>query len=446
VGLGYVWSQRIDRRTWQNTAKIEDWLPKLRTPLLAALTVYGLLSFAIRFQEGVLTPFQLRTELGHPLDVTWPGFGAALAGFGLLAALLASMHQSWWQPMSVSQRRVWGSVLVASVAFSALAFAHWASIERFANRLTSSDPKAVSDASDPPRQTSALDFPNGADSARDAGTAAAQPAMSTAPVAGGQHESEGVSPLGADAGEPEAPPPPPGAEIRKEAPMEQDIAALRPAPEPPPPLTAPAALQAPPPAGATGENPDVLLARALDDAQRPRTLLNAVLQIERALTLAPDKASNPDVERILRRALSQNGDTPRAALRVMSTAMGSRGPDLLYDLMLQKPSLASTAKFRLSRFRVRKLFSPELAVAYDLRFSPNCSSRLWLLPRAEEVGDQRAINTLSALISKSPKCTEEDGIRCLAVCPNEAPRFARAIDTIVRRLRSGNPEGADIRE
>jgi len=125
---------------------------------------------------------------------------------------------------------------------------------------------------------------------------------------------------------------------------------------------------------------------------------------------------------------------------VMSEAMGSRGPDLLYDLMLQKPALYERAKFRLSRFRVRKLFSPELTIAFDLRFTTSCGSRLGLLPRANEVGDQRSINALSSLVSKSKNCGRRDTVPCYVMCPREAEQFNRSIETIARRIRGGPRE------
>jgi hypothetical protein len=127
----------------------------------------------------------------------------------------------------------------------------------------------------------------------------------------------------------------------------------------------------------------------------------------------------------------------------MSESMGAHGPDLLYELMLQRPALAERAKHLLSRFRVRKLFSPELAIAYDLRFAPSCASRVWLLPRANEVGDQRAVNTLSELIGKHQRCDGKSAA-CLGPCQREAVQFSRSIDMIVKRMHaSGRAAAAD---
>jgi len=86
---------------------------------------------------------------------------------------------------------------------------------------------------------------------------------------------------------------------------------------------------------------------------------------------------------------------------------------------------------------VRKLFSPELTIAFDIRFTTSCASRLGLLPRANEVGDQRSINALSSLVSKSKNCGRRDTAPCYVMCPREAEQFNRSIETIARRIRGG---------
>jgi len=121
--------------------------------------------------------------------------------------------------------------------------------------------------------------------------------------------------------------------------------------------------------------------------------------------------------------------------------MGSAGPDLLYHLMLNEPALAPRAKYKLTRHRVRKLFSPELEIAYDLRFAPSCAARLGLLSRAEAVGDQRSINVLAAMAGKFPRCGRRGQSECVPLCEREADEFSRAIDSIVRRLR-GSASGS----
>jgi hypothetical protein len=136
------------------------------------------------------------------------------------------------------------------------------------------------------------------------------------------------------------------------------------------------------------------------------------------------------------RAAGADGEAARAAFELMSGPMGKEGPDLLYDLMLTRPSITKRAQFQLTRFRVRKLFTPELAIAYDLRFAPSCSARLGMLRQANAYGDQRSINVLSALAGKAPLCGRRGRSPCLQLCERESEQFSKSIDTIVRRLRT----------
>jgi tRNA A-37 threonylcarbamoyl transferase component Bud32 len=191
-----------------------------------------------------------------------------------------------------------------------------------------------------------------------------------------------------------------------------------------------------------GDSPEGLKARSLEQSRRTE-MLGAVQTIERLLAVSPAAANDPDVRRVLGRAAGAGPDASRAAFRVMTSSMGSAGPDLLYQLMLNRPSLADQAKFLLSRNRVRKLFTPELAIAYDLRFSPSCTARLGLLDRASEIGDQRTINTLAALLSNAPECGQPGHSPCLELCEHESAQFNRAVDAIVRRLR-GNERAASM--
>src|SRR6185295_13945291 len=160
------------------------------------------------------------------------------------------------------------------------------------------------------------------------------------------------------------------------------------------------------------ESPEGLKARSLEQSRRFE-MVGAVQTIERLLAVSPAAANDPDVRRVLSRAAGAGPDASRAAFRIMTGEMGSAGPDLLYQIMLNRPSLAEQAKFYLSRNRVRKLFSPELAIAYDLRFSPSCTARLGLLDRASDIGDQRTINTLAALLSNAPECGQPGHSPCL---------------------------------
>jgi hypothetical protein len=188
-------------------------------------------------------------------------------------------------------------------------------------------------------------------------------------------------------------------------------------------------------ANASGDPRETMKAEVLAHARRAGTL-DVVRAIEGLLLAYPETTTDPDVHRALIRAAASGGAASRAALNLMSTSMGSAGPDLLYQLMVERPSLAEQTKYLLSRTRVRKLFSPQLAIAYDLRFSPSCNARLGLLDRANDIGDQRSINTLASLLNNSPRCGQPGRFPCIELCERESPQFTKAIDTMVRRLRT----------
>jgi hypothetical protein len=195
--------------------------------------------------------------------------------------------------------------------------------------------------------------------------------------------------------------------------------------------------------GASNGEREALRVEILQQARRASGLDEAVAAIERLFAVAPEMVRDTELRRVLIRAAAMGGDTARAAFRVMTSSMGSQGPDLLYEILTERPSLAEQAKHYLSRTRVRKLFSPELAIAYDLRFSSSCSARRGLLKRASEIGDQRTINSLAALLDNPPHCGEPGRFPCQELCREQELYFTKTIDAIVRRVR-GNERAASM--
>jgi serine/threonine-protein kinase len=429
-----VMVHRFWRRTWQNTAALSERLPRLRAPVLAALVVYAVASFAVRLGEEVFPRLAWEGTL-MPLP-RFAGWGAPLALLGLLAGLLVAIHQSWWQPMRPLRRWLWAAGLAAVVGLGAFGFMRGEYFVRSTEDLLNSATSKLAPPSSPEGGAGLRAGP-GSDartlpSAAAAAAADAGSAVSARDAAVPRREAN--SELLRSSPYAEAPVPPPA---------EPTAALETPSSSATPTETASLSVAAGTdrPSGVSSERARELEARALDYSERAQGMAQAVRTIEQLLAVSPASALDPDVRRILRRAASSEADVSREALRVMSEAMGAHGPDLLYELMLQRPALAERAKHLLSRFRVRKLFSPELAIAYDLRFAPSCASRVWLLPRANDVGDQRAVNTLSELIGKHQRCDGKSAA-CLGPCQREAVQFSRSIDMIVKRLHAGGRAAA----
>ncbi len=415
--------RRFERGAWRNTAKLSGWLPRLRAPMSAALVAYGLVCFGVRFADDVVAPFSSFGVFGHALGLGWPGWSALLALVALLAALVTAIQQKWWRPGSTLRGWVLGPALGVAFAFTTVAIARWGFLWRADPALLALSPEAALIDAEAER---------GADSESqiilDAGIA---------------DLDAGALPLGsADAAAPATLMTGDPAALEREARMASlaasNVPASLPALAPPRALTAAVALG---PDGLTdlsrtyAKDPEVLKALVLAHASRSSGLVPAVRSIEDLLRVSPGRTADADVRFILGKAAAAEGDASRAAFRLMSRGMGGAGPDLLYEMMLKKPALSERAKERLARPGVRKLFSPELAIAYDLRFAPSCVSRLRLLDRASSVGDQRSINVLSALVSKPAKCGRRGRPPCFAPCEREAEPFSRSLHAISQRLR-----------
>lgn len=404
--------QRLRRGAWNNTARLSEWLPRLSAPLVTALVFHGLVSFVVRFGDQVLPRWGGAAALADAPGVAWAGWSVLLPSASLLAAVMVVIYQSWWRPLR-PRRWVWGPVLATAALAAFLAFVRWGLLGPHGGQWAQHEAASASSSANTSARTPLTT----------AGTAPVAPAPASSTPA----SSTPMPPI--DAGPIDA-----GAAAREPLDAATLAEPFLPVAQEEPSITAPAAFVAAAPARATTDDPGVLKTRALSQARSSR-LADAVATVERLLGVSPESANDPEIHRILRLAAATEGEASRAAFAVMGRSMGSRGPDLLYDLMVQRPALAERAKYQLSRYRVRKLFSPELAIAYDLRFSPSCAARLGLLERAQQVGDQRSVNALSELAGKHQRCGRRGAV-CLGPCQREAVQFSRSIDAIVRRLRA----------
>jgi hypothetical protein len=152
------------------------------------------------------------------------------------------------------------------------------------------------------------------------------------------------------------------------------------------------------------------------------------------LLVAPEERDDADVRYIVSRAAASGGKAAELAFVVMSQHMGKTGADVLYDLMLQRPELETRAKIALETSRRASQFSPALAIAYDLRFAPSCASRVVLLPRAQEFGDDRSAQQLIVLGRRPPDCKKTKTRLCNPRCPDESRAFLETARKIHVRL------------
>ena len=435
VGLITFWLLRMGRSVWHDSSKLHNRLPRLQAPLAAGLLIYGVGSLVLRFGHEVIPNTALDAAVVGLPDVAWPGWTVLLSLGAFFSAAVVATHQHYWLRMSARQRTVWGLLGAAVIAAVVLTVARYDDIEQLALRARLSEMSRR--VGNPPSST--VTDPNDVSAGTPAATVAGDPRAPAASGADGGASDAGASPA-----------------------QQMPILALRPAPSPPPAAApAPPSVNPEPPAGATPasstlpivhrdepvntdpDSPDALRARAHEQAERASEMLDAVHTVERLLSVSPDKVNDPVVRDILGRAAATDGDASKAAFRLMGNDLGTRGPELMYDLMLERPILAEKAKYQLSRYRVRRWFSPALSVAYDLRLASTCAGRLSMLDRANEFGDQRSVDTLSALLGKPERCGPGEPVACLPLCTREAVQFTRSIEIITHRLRASQREAAN---
>jgi eukaryotic-like serine/threonine-protein kinase len=143
-------------------------------------------------------------------------------------------------------------------------------------------------------------------------------------------------------------------------------------------------------------DPAVLKALMLAHASDKAGYSAAVGVARRLLEVAPSATTDEDVRRVLLLAANGPIDVAAQAFDLISTKMGSVGPDLLFELV----TTTATAKYPKERAAkqlddpaVRALASPALLIALDLRAALPCA-RKPLLSRARDTGDARSLSYL----------------------------------------------------
>jgi len=162
---------------------------------------------------------------------------------------------------------------------------------------------------------------------------------------------------------------------------------------------------------------------------------------KKLLAVAPAKASSDALGLLIRRAAQTPGAASDLAFDLMAEDLGTRGPDLLYELS-QGESASKEASQRakeraealLQNPKVQALFSPALRVAIELSQAPSCSARLPLLDRAKALGDERSLQVLTPLAAGTKRgCGKWKHLPCPATCQDEASAYLAAIRAISTR-------------
>lgn len=383
--------QRVRHQVWENSAKVIDWIQRVRVPVIAGLCAYGLAAFSTRFGDELLGRPGAEGLFGRMPGVAYRGYSVALPLIGALVAASAACQRRFWHSQRRLRRWVLGPVLSVATA-GACAGLLYMTLERRAQSV----PSAL------------------------IARAGAQPGT---PATGGVAEGS------AEANEPRTTATEPQT---RSAPQDQLVAAVA--------------------EGADGlrllserypRDPAVLEALLLAYSSKNDKLLEAVEAARRLLLIDPEAQTNRDLRQVVSRAADDKGKASELAFVVMSQHMGRTGADLLYEVMLRRPDLQTRAKIALESLRRESLFSPALAIAYDLRFAASCAARLALLPRARELGDERSAQLLSALSRRPAGCRKTSRRSCKAPCTAESRAFVDTVREIQARKAQPKAESSE---
>ena len=185
------------------------------------------------------------------------------------------------------------------------------------------------------------------------------------------------------------------------------------------------------------KDPNVLRALTMKQGGVVTERAAALKTLERLLKLDKRAAADPSVQRLVRE--SAKGPLAQAdiAFRLMSSKMGSHGPDLLYELS-SNPQLRTRAEASLAEPKVQKLATPALRIALDLKKAQGCPAIAKLLERATKDGDKRSLPLLQRYVATSTyRCgfLRLKTCRSRPKCPTETAKIHQAIQAI--RTRGG---------
>ncbi|HEX2735202.1 MAG TPA: serine/threonine-protein kinase [Polyangiaceae bacterium] len=411
--------RRLRKTVWDNTARVVMILHQMREAVTVGLFAYGVGALSWLFLDNVLVHFVEAPGLTSDAGLRWPGTPIVLlaAALWISAASLARIQLTQlggWVDRSTSDAKrrmrqfLTGPLLTFVSGIGVIGFlglgAIWRSIQ-ITEPALKSEPTLSSDAH--AAGTDEHDAPAVAAASNQVPAGATPEAenTSTAPVA----SSEPPRDLALATSD------------ELSAAISQGLDGLK-------------QLQTRYPT-----DPKVLRALAMSQASRSSGLSDAAMTLQRLFTLSPQSTNDTDLQYMVMQMARTQGDASRRALKLLTSSMGNVGPDLLYKLSLSHGDQRDPALKALASGDARKHFSPALAIAYELQYAESCSARLPLLPRAQQLGDERAIRILTPLATDKPKgCGPKKNLPCKATCTKQAAEYLKTVDVIAARLRAHN--------
>jgi serine/threonine-protein kinase len=386
---------RVRRTVWGNHARVLALLHTLRGAVVAGVLSYGLAAITVRFLDDVVGRMFTLPGLAHGTGQAWPGWNLLFLIIALVTSGVSGARIGIERTSSGVLRRV-TPILSLAGAFVCL-FILYAG---FVWRSRSPEPKLGGHEA-ARSEAAPASVPSATRSSEPAPvqSAAPDPTPSAAPLA------SSAQPPGAHA---------PTDELARAVALGTD--GLVPLAEKYP------------------KDPAVLKPLVIAFASRSTGLADAMTVATRLFDVAPEYTADPDLRFLVKKAAGMPGQTSKLAWDAMTDHMGSAGPDLLYELMLNDPKTTKQAQALLATMAIRQRATPALSVAYDLRLANSCAAKVPLLTRVAELGDDRSIALLAPLATGSKKgCGKRKKEACPAPCAEEAKKFNEAISRIVAR-------------
>jgi serine/threonine-protein kinase len=393
---GLISIRRFKKSVWINHAKVLELLATVQSALMTAIVTYGLCAIGVRFLDDVVARFGVSPLLGQGGGAGWPGWNLLF----FLIALSAGLIAGWRKRLSESDA---GLVRVLVRPGLLLAMTLVPAIVLYAGllwRTGSSATEALREVAATPEKVAAALTPP-------------QPSVGTLPPQPPVTENSGQERANA-----------PASSVIERAPAQELADAASKGVDGLLPL-----------AERFPQDPAVLKPLVLAFASRATGLADAMAVTKRLLQVAPEESRDQDLRFLVKKGAASPGEASRLAFELMSTQMGSTGPDLLYELYIGSPKASKRAQELLDIDAIKQKASPALLVAYELRKTESCAGRLKFLARAAELGDERSVAVLAPLSVGSKKgCGKWKRQPCPPACPAEAQRYSETVARINARL------------
>src|SRR6187399_1852904 len=295
--------RRIRRTIWSNHARVISLLHTVRGGVIAGVLSYGLATIAVHFLDDVVGRLFTVSLLGHSAGQAWPGWNLLFLVIALVTAGVSGARIGIDRAASGVIRHVTPILTVAGTAVCLFVL--------YAGFLWRSH------------------TPIAASVKRDLGRAMAAASALTAPPSAASATRHEAPPATAAATTSAAPANAPGAR----APTDELAHAVALGVEGLLPL-----------AERYPTDPAVLKPLVMAFASRSTGLADAMTVATRLFDAAPESTADADLRFLVKKGAGTPGQTQKLALEAITGHMGSAGPDLLYEMMLNDVKSSAQAQ------------------------------------------------------------------------------------------------------